>query len=340
VTLFTRYGLAIIRPRAALALAGDRRHAGRSGSDLLVGFALVLVATQLRWLVQATWLGVAVAPSPGIRALVHVLTTTFTIDLGLLVIAAAIIWFAAGPRRELGRAFDLACVTALPPVFVQLAAQTIISISSIAPPVSLQWTVAIASYAWMAGLVVVAVIHGLRGEPGVPDIPRGARRAGWVVGTIAACGLAVQLQWVVQNIDLVRPLEPGSPAPAIALPKIGPRGQLGPRVSLAPGRVTIVDFWATWCGPCLRAMPHLDRFARRHPDIDVLAINLDDAAEARAMFDSAGYALTLLADDGDTSQRYGVDTIPHTAVIDRTGRLFAVGHGGLDLDAAIAELAR
>src|SRR5688572_418679 len=48
VTLVERLGLALIRPRAALALAGDRMHAGRSGSDLLVAMVVLVLATQLR----------------------------------------------------------------------------------------------------------------------------------------------------------------------------------------------------------------------------------------------------------------------------------------------------
>ncbi len=98
----------------------------------------------------------------------------------------------------------------------------------------------------------------------------------------------------------------------------------------------MIDFWATWCGPCLRSMPHLDALARAHPEIDVFAINLDDPGEARAIFDRNHYQLRLLADDGDASQRFGVTTIPHTVVIDRSGTLREIHHGGpMDLDAEV-----
>jgi thiol-disulfide isomerase/thioredoxin len=324
VSFLARIGLAIMRPRAAFAIAGDRDHPGRSGSDLLAAIAVLLIATQLRWLVQAVWLGVAVAGKLGLASLTKILTGTLTVELAALVLAAAILFIAAGGRREPGRAFDIACVTALPPILVHLVAQTVVSIGNLPMPDALRWAVEIASFAWMAALVLVAVIDlvGGRGsgiDAPVTAIPLVARRAGWIVATVALASFAVQLLWVVQNTDLVRPLQTGAAAPAFSLARIGAHGRLGERVSRTPGRITVVDFWATWCGPCLRSMPHLDQVARAHPEIDVLTINLDDAAEARAIFDKAHYQLQLLADDGETSDKFGVVSIPHTVLIDSAG---------------------
>src|SRR3569832_2064380 len=55
-----RLGLAIRQPRWALTVAADRRHAGRSGSDLIAAIAVGVLATQLRGLASAVWLGSAV----------------------------------------------------------------------------------------------------------------------------------------------------------------------------------------------------------------------------------------------------------------------------------------
>lgn len=333
MTLFQRYGLAVVDPRAALTLAGKREYAGRSGSDLLIAIAILLAATQLRWLVSAVWLAFAVNGTLGMHALVHVLTRSLTLDLGALVIAAAVIFVATGTKRELGHSFDLACVAALPLVFVYLLAQTIVGIGNVPMSDAMTRIVQVVACAWMLGLVVLAVLVA-RGKHAPLSIDIRARRAGWSILTVALAGSAVQSLWVAQHTDLVRPLEAGIEAPAFSLPKIGAAGELGPRVSRTPGRVTIVDFWATWCGPCLRSMPHLDKIARAHPEIDVLTVNLDNAAEARAMFDQASYMLTLLADDGEVSERFGVVTIPHTVVIDRGGTLRRVGGAG-DLEAEI-----
>ncbi|HET9986941.1 MAG TPA: hypothetical protein VFQ65_00435, partial [Kofleriaceae bacterium] len=200
MSLLGRIGLAITHPRAAFTIAADRDHPGRSGSDLLAAIAVLLVATQLRWLVQAVWLGVAVAVQLGLSSLTKILTGTLTIELAALVVAAAIIFVAAGPQREPGRAFDLACVAALPPILVHLVAQTVVSIGNLPMPAALRWGVEIASFGWMTVLLVVLVIDLVRGVGApVPTIPLVARRAGWIVATVALASFAVQVLWVAQN---------------------------------------------------------------------------------------------------------------------------------------------
>jgi peroxiredoxin len=79
-------------------------------------------------------------------------------------------------------------------------------------------------------------------------------------------------------------------------------------------------------------MPRLEKLARSHPDVAVLAINLDDPVAARAVFNEHGYTMTLLSDDDDVRDRYGVSSIPHTVVIDRHGVVRHVVRGsGTDI---------
>jgi len=324
-TLLGRLGLALVRPRVALALAGDRQHAGRSGSDLILALLVFLLATQLRALVGAVWLGSVVEASLGLRAAVATLTDALVIDLVILIFAAVVIWAGSGKHRELGRSFDLACVAVLPLLFVDLGVSMIVYAADISLPRAGVWVFSIIAYTWTAILIVLAVIEARRPSRAADPITR----AGWAIAAVALAGIAVQVVWLVRHVEQVRPMQYGDPAPPLSLPRIAADGSLGELVTLPAGKVIVLEFWATWCGPCLKAMPKLDAFARHHPEITVLTINLDDAAEARAIFDSRNYSLQLLAGDRDTSDRYGVSSIPHTVLIDRAGTVRRVFRGGI-----------
>jgi thiol-disulfide isomerase/thioredoxin len=146
---------------------------------------------------------------------------------------------------------------------------------------------------------------------------------------VAAVACAIQVVWIARNVEHVRPVDSDMAAPQFALPTItDDKGTPGPRLELASlrGKITIIDFWATWCGPCIKALPKLDKLARE-PDVEVLAVNLDDRALAFKLFAQKGYQMTLLADDGTVSERYGVAEIPHTVVIDREGMVRHVARG-------------
>ncbi len=339
----SRIGFAVVRPQWALSIAGGRRHPGRSGSDLLAMILLVLAATQLRGIVGAVWLSGAVDVGLGVRALVQVLTRALTVDLAFLVVGALLLWLIGGKRRDLGRAFDLACVAALPLLFVELLATTVLRAADAQLPPILGWTLAGISWAW-AGVLLAFAARLARMIPstpaGSPDDGLG-RKAGWGVIAVVGIGVALSGIWIARNLDLMRPVVDGDPAPALALPRIADaKGTLGPRHTLVEsrGRVVVIDFWATWCKPCLAQLPALEGLARK-ADVDVIAINLDDPAHAYSMFETAGYRdIILVADDGEVSQRYGVSTIPHTVIVDQLGIVRAVFRGGHDVAAAVEKI--
>jgi thiol-disulfide isomerase/thioredoxin len=323
-----RIGLAIVQPRWAMAAAADRRYAGRSGTDLIKVIALLLLATQLRRLFAAGWVAVAVDISLGLRGFTQVLTEALTVDLAFLVVGAVALWAVAGPKRDLGRAFDVACVALLPLIYVDLGATTVTRAFDLHVPGWLGLALTIASWLWMLALVIVGAPSAR--DSAFADVPARVRkpgqRAGWGVIAVAAAGFAVQTAWLANNLEQVRPMQSGDRAPAFALPAIEQGGVLGHKVTLASetGKIVVLDFWATWCKPCLASLPRLDALAKRHRDVVVIAINLDDPKEARELFDAQHYQMLLLADDGETRVRYGVSGIPHTVVIDRDGMVRAV----------------
>lgn len=340
-----RIGLALVRPRAALESAGLRDHAVRSGSDLVGLLALLVIAAQLRSLVGAIWLAVAADAGSGIRGVLRVLTQSLTLELAAIGVAAGVLWLVAGARRDLGRAFDLACVAIIPLVVVDNGASIVRGIVDEPLPPWLRWSVIGAGLAWSGVLVVrgaqVARASDPSPEAGGPR-PAGAKLAGCVVVALAAIGGGAHGIWIANHLDWMKPVETGDRAMPIALPRIEPDGSLGVVTSPAPGRVVVLDFWATWCGPCIKALPGLDRLARSWSDgLEVVAINMDDPAAAATWFAQRGFVMTLLADDELTSGRYGVREIPHTVLVDVDGTVLGTYRGNASaIHAAVEKLMR
>ena len=340
-----RLGLAITNPQAALRVAADRTNAGRSGTDLFLVILMMLAATQLRGLFGAAWLAVAVHAGLGFRAVIQVLTHSLTIELAFIVIAALGLWLAGWKKRDLGRAFDLACVAVLPLIMVDVAATVIVRAFELTVPAPLSIALATGSHVWAAVVVLLALRPARQPVASIPAPPVSvippARAAGWTFLGVLLVGVVVQTVWIARHTESIRPMTEGNPAPELALPAITASGTRGPAVSLAGlrGKVVVLDFWATWCGPCLKAMPRLETLSRMHPDVTVLAINLDDPSAARALWDANHYHMELLADDGHVSERYGVTTIPHSVVIDREGVVRLVARGtSTQIDATVRVL--
>jgi thiol-disulfide isomerase/thioredoxin/outer membrane lipoprotein-sorting protein len=108
------------------------------------------------------------------------------------------------------------------------------------------------------------------------------------------------------------------------------------------GKVVLLDFWATWCGPCRMQMPNVEKLHNefRRKGLVVYAINQRESAQtARAYLQKNKYTtLALLDTDGKVGERYHVTGIPSLVVIDRKGVIAAhyVGvHSESDLRSAL-----
>ncbi|WP_232207585.1 TlpA disulfide reductase family protein [Pseudoxanthomonas sp. J35] len=127
---------------------------------------------------------------------------------------------------------------------------------------------------------------------------------------------------------------PPSPAVGEIPPQLLGKTREGRTVNLGDyrGKVTIVTFWASWCGPCRKELPVLARFQDvvGRDALEVVAVNFkeprsDFVALVRA---NKGMNLTFVHDaDGATSDRYGVRAIPHMFILDHDGTV-AYTHRG------------
>jgi thiol-disulfide isomerase/thioredoxin len=131
-----------------------------------------------------------------------------------------------------------------------------------------------------------------------------------------------------------------SPAAPAGLPKVGARAPdfvlksgsgHNVRLSELRGQVVMINFWASWCGPCRQELPKLDKLQARYRSAGfaLLAINLDDdRGNADGMLRRLGVRLAPLYDaDKRTAKRYDVDTMPATLIVDRDGRVRYVHRG-------------
>jgi len=105
------------------------------------------------------------------------------------------------------------------------------------------------------------------------------------------------------------------------------------RLSDYKGKVVLLDFWATWCGPCKIEIPWLKDFQRKYKDkgFAVIGISMDEEGwqVVKPFVSEAGINYRIVIGDDSTAQLYGgVDALPTAFVIDREGRIAAV-HVGL-----------
>ena len=103
------------------------------------------------------------------------------------------------------------------------------------------------------------------------------------------------------------------------------------RLSEYRGDVVMVNFWATWCGPCRQEMPLLDELYSRYQRVgfSLLGVNIDDnSSKAMDMVSELGVSFPVLFDSRkEVSKLYEVEAMPVTVLIDREGTVRYVHHG-------------
>jgi thiol-disulfide isomerase/thioredoxin len=149
---------------------------------------------------------------------------------------------------------------------------------------------------------------------------RASLRARSLVAVLAVFGALLSL---AASADIVN-----KPAPDFAL-----RSMQGPSVRLSEhlGEVVVINFWATWCGPCRQEMPLLDALYGKYKQagLVLLSVNIDENVEpAIEMAQTLKVSYPVLLDARkEVSRAYDVGAMPVTVLVDRAGVVRYVSEG-------------
>ena len=121
----------------------------------------------------------------------------------------------------------------------------------------------------------------------------------------------------------------------------------GDRISLSSikGKAVLVDFWASWCGPCRRANPHVVEMYKKYHEqgLEILGVSLDKDKEAwKKAIENDQLTWTQISDlkgwSNEAAKLYGVTSIPHVILLDSDGKIVAKQLHGEELENKIKEL--
>jgi thiol-disulfide isomerase/thioredoxin len=114
-------------------------------------------------------------------------------------------------------------------------------------------------------------------------------------------------------------VEVGREAPKFKLPDLS--GQVV-ALDQYKGKIVMLDFWATWCGPCRMSMPILENLQKEYPnDMTLLAVNLQEPRDEVRNFvrEHDIHSRVVLDESGSVGETYGAGAIPMQVLIDRQG---------------------
>jgi cytochrome c biogenesis protein CcmG/thiol:disulfide interchange protein DsbE len=168
-----------------------------------------------------------------------------------------------------------------------------------------------------------------------------ARLPRWWLGLAAAVPLVLVVAWAGGSGILAPAVRVGDPAPSFSLADLDGRPV---RLSDYDGLPVLVNFWASWCVPCIEEFPLLDAALAEHADDGLVVVGIvyrDRSEAARGFAEQLGAGWPLVMDPGEAVARaYGVFGPPESWLIDPQGRVFSRQIGPYSADELATDLDR